>query len=82
MGELRLDVEKQLAKAIKHYWTTRGRQQLAQGGKTGKKDAGSRSAVTGGKPRKGCRVCRYQVMTSKRLLGLLHLPDDNLARPD
>ena len=49
MAEPRLDVERELAKAVKHFWTTRGKQQRAQGGKTGTKDAGSRSAVTGGK---------------------------------
>lgn len=49
MPDLRLDVEKELAKAVKHFWTTRGRQAISQGSKTGKKDAGSRSAVTGGK---------------------------------
>ena len=43
------DVEKELANAVKHFWLTRGRQQRAQGGASGKKDAGSRSAVTGGK---------------------------------
>lgn len=49
MDELRLDVEKELAKAVRHFWTTRGKQASTQGAKTGKKDAGSRSAVTGGK---------------------------------
>ncbi len=49
MTALALDVEKELAKAVRHFWTTRGTQQLNQGSKTGKKDAGSRSAVTGGK---------------------------------
>lgn len=37
-----------LSKAIKHFWKTRKRQQRRQGSKTGKKDQGSRSAVTGG----------------------------------
>ena len=49
MSELRLDVEKELTKAVKHFWTTRSSQERKQGGKTGKKDAGARSAVTGGK---------------------------------
>jgi hypothetical protein len=44
-----LDVEKELGKAVKHFWTTRSRQQERQGGRTGRKDAGSRGAVTGGK---------------------------------
>lgn len=34
--------------AVRHFWTVRKRQQEAQGRKTGTKDAGSRSAVTGG----------------------------------
>lgn len=49
MSELRLDVERALAQAVKHFWSTRTRQQNKQGGATGKKDAGSRGAVTGGK---------------------------------
>lgn len=49
MDALRLDVEKELAKAVRRFWTTRGRQASSQGTKTGRKDAGSRSAVTGGK---------------------------------
>ena len=48
-GKFMLDVEKRLAKAVKHFWTVRKRQQKNQGQKTGKKDAGSRAAVTGGK---------------------------------
>lgn len=44
-----LDVEKKLGAAIKHFWRTRTNQQERQGIKTGVKDAGNRSAVTGGK---------------------------------
>lgn len=44
-----IDAEKELAKAIKHFWQTRGFQHKAQGTKTGVKDAGNRAAVTGGK---------------------------------
>ena len=44
-----LDVDKELAKAVKHFWQTRGKQKKQQGKTTGKKDAGNRSAVTGGK---------------------------------
>lgn len=44
-----LDVEKRLGDAVKHFWTVRVRQHKRQGAKTGKKDAGSRGAVTGGK---------------------------------
>ena len=45
-----LDVEKRLGDAVKHFWTVRVRQHRRQGAKTGKKDAGSRGAVTGGRP--------------------------------
>lgn len=44
-----IDLEKQLAKAVKHFWKTRQTQQVRQGSSNGKKDAGSRGAVTGGK---------------------------------
>ncbi|MBL8522768.1 MAG: restriction endonuclease [Betaproteobacteria bacterium] len=44
-----MDAEKELAKAVQHFWRTRGRQHKRQGTLTGKKDAGNRSAVTGGK---------------------------------
>ena len=44
-----IDVEKQLGQAIKHFWQTRGKQHKRQGLVTGTKDAGNRSAVTGGK---------------------------------
>lgn len=38
-----------LARAVKHFWQVRTDQGKRQGAKTGKKDAGNRSAVTGGK---------------------------------
>lgn len=44
-----LDVEKGLSEAVKHFWRTRGRQQKRQGGVSGRKDAGQRGSVTGGK---------------------------------
>src|SRR6266545_8378483 len=44
-----LDFEEELGKAVKHFWQVRGKQKKRQGGKTGKKDAGERSSVTGGK---------------------------------
>ena len=44
--------QEQLAKrarqAVRHFWRTRTHQQRRQGQATGKKDAGARSAVTGG----------------------------------
>lgn len=44
-----IDVEKGLAEAVKHFWRTRVSQHEKQGIQTGKKDAGNRAAVTGGK---------------------------------
>ena len=49
MTDLTLDVEKALEKAVRHFWKTRGSQHASQGAASGKKDAGSRGAVTGGK---------------------------------
>jgi Restriction endonuclease XhoI len=44
-----LDFETELGKAVQHFWRVRGKQKNRQGGKTGKKDAGERGSVTGGK---------------------------------
>lgn len=44
-----LDIEKELSKAVRHFWRTRANQTIRQGLVTGRKDAGNRSAVTGGK---------------------------------
>lgn len=43
------DLDRQLSRAIQHFWKTRSRQAKAQGARTGRRDAGSRTAVTGGK---------------------------------
>ncbi|MFH1680624.1 MAG: PaeR7I family type II restriction endonuclease [Candidatus Eisenbacteria bacterium] len=42
------DFRSLLEQAIRHFWTTRERQSRDQGSKSGQKDAGARSAVTGG----------------------------------
>lgn len=42
------DLDKRLAVAVRHFWATRDRQAKYQGSKTGVRDAGARSAVTGG----------------------------------
>jgi hypothetical protein len=42
------DIEKDLRRAIRHFWTTRNRQSKRQGSKSGGRDAGARTAVTGG----------------------------------
>lgn len=44
-----LDFKNVLAKAVQHFWQVRGRQHKRQGAKSGRKDAGNRGAVTGGK---------------------------------
>lgn len=44
-----LEYQKELEKAVQHFWRTRGKQQKRQGGNSGLKDAGNRGAVTGGK---------------------------------
>lgn len=42
------DLEARLQAAIRHFWATRETQAQKQGGLSGTKDAGTRSAVTGG----------------------------------
>ena len=44
-----LDYQRELKKAVQHFWRTRGKQKKRQGGNSGNKDAGNRGAVTGGK---------------------------------
>lgn len=44
-----LDYKRELAKAVQHFWRTRGKQKKQQGTDTGVRDAGNRGAVTGGK---------------------------------
>ena len=44
-----LDVEKELRKAVRHFWATRASQRKRQGSISGQKDAGHRASVTGGK---------------------------------
>ena len=44
-----VDLHKALSKAVQHFWKVRGNQKQRQGGKAGKKDAGERGSVTGGK---------------------------------
>jgi hypothetical protein len=44
-----MDYKDKVSKAIQHFWMIRTSQHNHQGSSTGKKDAGNRSAVTGGK---------------------------------
>jgi Restriction endonuclease XhoI len=72
------DLEKALRHAIKHFWTTRKAQSHKQGSKTGSRDAGERTAVTGGRQMDGFislvrdYLCRHglpktQVYCEKRI---------------
>jgi len=47
------ELEKRLHRAIKHFWTTRETQSKKQGSKSGSRDAGARTAVTGGRQMDG-----------------------------
>ena len=52
-------LEERVGEAIKLFWSTREQQRQDQGGKSGRKDAGLRAAVTGGKHLDGfSRICR------------------------
>jgi hypothetical protein len=44
-----MEYSDRVARAVKHFWKVRTQQRDKQGSATGKKDAGNRSAVTGGK---------------------------------
>lgn len=44
-----VDFKKSVAKAVQHFWSVRESQQKNQSSENGKKDYGSRGAVTGGK---------------------------------
>lgn len=48
MARNRQDIEKGVRDAVRHFWRTRARQAKAQGAKSGDRDRGARSAVTGG----------------------------------
>lgn len=42
-------LDARVARAVKHFWTTRSRQDRSQGSNVGKRDYGNRTAATGGK---------------------------------
>lgn len=53
------NLDRRVGTAIRHFWQTRKRQTKNQGAKTGRRDTGSRAAVTGGKHLDGfVKVCR------------------------
>ena len=43
-----MDFTKEVRRAVRHFWETRDRQAKMQGARTGERDRGARSAVTGG----------------------------------
>jgi hypothetical protein len=55
MGDVLTDLETKLSSAVRRFWTQRGKQAKTQGKRTGGKDRGDRSAVTGGKHLDGFR---------------------------
>jgi hypothetical protein len=59
-----IDVEKELSIAVSNFWSTRVNQKSSQGGVDGKKDAGNRGAVTGGKHADGFVNLIAQVVES------------------
>jgi hypothetical protein len=48
MNRKRGDLRSRLANAVRHFWMKRKEQESRQGAKTGRRDQGGRSAVTGG----------------------------------
>lgn len=53
------DLDAKVGEAIRHFWLTRTKQAQNQGNKTGQRDAGLRTAVTGGKHLDGfVELCR------------------------
>jgi hypothetical protein len=62
-------LKRKMSEAIAHFWATRERQSSHQGVRTGQKDKGARSAVTGGKQ------CDGFVTLVKELLMDAGLPD-------
>lgn len=59
------NLEQHVSEAVKAFWITRKRQSKKQGSKTGQKDAGFRTAVTGGKHLDGfVELCRDLLVDS------------------
>jgi hypothetical protein len=70
--------EKRISAAVKQFWSTRGNQSLKQGTKTGSRDAGNRTAVTGGKQLDGfvelvrdyliqCKIAESDIFCNKNV---------------
>jgi hypothetical protein len=53
------NLDERVSQAIRHFWRTRGRQGKSQGADTGRRDAGRRTEVTGGRHLDGfVALCR------------------------
>jgi hypothetical protein len=70
--------EARIRTAVKQFWATRGNQAQKQGAKTGARDAGNRTAVTGGKQLDGfvelvrdylldCKISASDIFFSKKV---------------
>lgn len=54
-----IDLDEGVRKAVRHFWLTRDKQSKRQGAESGQRDAGLRTAVTGGKHLDGfVNLCR------------------------
>jgi len=68
------NLQARVGEAIKHFWATRRKQFDTQGSTTGQKDAGSRSAVTG-----GAQLDGFVILVSE-LLAEAGLPDASIIK--
>jgi hypothetical protein len=72
MAERNGELAEEVAKAVRIFWRTRGKQSRNQGKTSGRKDQGSRSAVTGGAQMDGF------VLLLKKLLLDIGLPETTI----
>ena len=65
-----MNYQARLAAAVRQFWQTRARQDARQGQTTGERDAGNRTAVTGGKHLDGFVQLVQAVLMESGLLGV------------
>jgi len=76
------DLEKRLRGAVRFFWRTREQQARSQGRATGRKDYGSRAAVTGGKQIDGfIRLMRDLLIESQLPSEAIHLRKKEVVLP-
>ena len=66
----RADIENlpdRLGKAVRHFWRTRSRQEASQGGLSGRRDYGNRTAATGGKQLDGFNALLAELLVETGL---------------